>query len=74
MKKKILMKINGMHCTNCSMQLEGIEDRLDGVERVEASYHKGSMVVLYNESKVSEAQIRSEVQRLGFEVTSIQSA
>jgi copper chaperone CopZ len=69
MKKQIVMIIEGMHCTNCVMQLEGIEDRLAGVERVEASYHKGQMKVVYDDSKVNEAQIRSEVQRLGFEVT-----
>jgi copper chaperone CopZ len=52
-----------MHCTNCAMQLEGIEDRLAGVERVEASYHKGQMKVVYDDSKVNEEQIRSEVRR-----------
>jgi copper chaperone CopZ len=71
MKKQIMMTIKGMHCTNCVMQLEGIEDRLAGVERVEASYHKGQMKVVYIDTIVDETQIRSEVHRLGFEVTAV---
>lgn len=68
-----MMKINGMHCTNCAMQLEGIEDRLAGVEWVEASYHKEQMKVVYEDAKINETQIREEVHRLGFEVVIVQN-
>ena len=69
MAKRITLKISGMECVNCAMKLEGIEDKLKGVTFAEASYHKGQMVVEYNEAQVTEDEIKAEVSRLGFEVT-----
>jgi copper chaperone CopZ len=71
MKKRITIAIEGMHCPNCVMKLEAIEDRLPGIARAEASYHKGQMLLEYDESRISEDQIRSEIHRLGFEVKAI---
>jgi copper chaperone CopZ len=68
MKQRITWKIAGMECPNCAMKLEGMEDSLPGVLRAEASYHKGQLVVEYNDAQVSEASLRAEVKRLGYEV------
>jgi copper chaperone CopZ len=70
MAKRITLKIEGMECPNCAMILERIEDKLDGVLMAEASYHKAQMVVEYNETQVSEEQIKAEVVRLGYAVKS----
>jgi radical SAM superfamily enzyme YgiQ (UPF0313 family) len=45
-----------------------LKDKLKGVIMAEASYHKAEMVVEYNETQVTEEQIREEVKRLGYEV------
>lgn len=58
-----------MQCPNCSMILEQIEGKLDGVLTAEASYHKGQMLVEYNETKISEEQIRDAVLRMGYQVS-----
>ena len=71
MSKRITLTIQGMECPNCAMKLEGLEDKLTGVLRAEASYQKGLMTVEYNEAQVSEAQIQAAVQRLGYEVSAI---
>ena len=71
MAKKITMKISGMECPNCAMILERIEDKLKGVILAEASYHKEQMVVEYNETQLTEEQITAEVQRMGYQVTSV---
>lgn len=73
MAKRIALTIQGMECPNCVMRLEGIEDKLEGVLRVEASYQKGRMTVEYNDAQVSEAQIQAAVRRLGYEVTAVQA-
>lgn len=73
MAKRIMMKIQGMECPNCSMLLERIEDKLKGVIMAEASYHKAQMVVEYNETQITEEQIKAEVQRMGYKVTAISS-
>lgn len=66
MIQKITLEIEGMECPNCSMILESVEDKLEGVLMVEASYHKGQMKIEYDEKEVTIQQIKAEVKRLGY--------
>ncbi len=66
MKKTYL--IANMECPNCAMILESIEDKLPGIKEISASYHKGQMVVDFDEKVVSEAQILAEVARKGYQL------
>jgi copper chaperone CopZ len=59
----------GMHCPNCAMQIEGMEDELDGVIAVRASYSKASVEVEFDESRVSQSQIFAKVKELGYTLT-----
>ena len=59
-------RVEGMHCSNCAMNLEGIEDELAGIKQVSASYHKGLMVVEFDEAQASEAQILAAVEKRGY--------
>ena len=56
-----------MHCSNCSMKLEGIEDDLPGILEINASYHRQQMVVEFDESQVSEEQILAAVKKKGYQ-------
>lgn len=71
MTKKITLKISGMECPNCSMNLERIEDKLAGVLFAEASYRKEQLTLEYDESKLNLDQIKDEVKRLGYEVSGV---
>jgi len=71
MTKKILLKIEGMHCPNCPMLLERIEDKMPGIEKAEASYRKAQMLVEYNEAQVSEEQISAEIVKMGYEIIAV---
>lgn len=62
-------RVDGMHCSNCAMNIEGIEDDLPGVRQVCASYQKGQMVVEFDEALVSEGQILAAVQKRGYQAT-----
>ena len=64
MKQKF--KVPDMECPNCAMRLEGLEDELPGVKRINASYLKMSMEVDFDEKQLSVAQILSAVQALGY--------
>ncbi len=55
-----------MHCPNCAMRVEGIEDDLPGVKQVSASYQKGQMTVEFDDSKVDEAAIIAAVKKVGY--------
>jgi copper chaperone CopZ len=61
-------KITDMHCTNCVMILESIEDKLPGIKQIDASYHKQQMVVEFDENLVSEAQILAAVEKKGYHI------
>ena len=55
-----------MSCSNCAMKLESLEDSLNGVKEINASYHKLTMVVEYDESLLTEEQIVDAVKRKGY--------
>ena len=59
-------RVPEMYCSNCVIALEGLEDSLDGIRRVSASYHKQQMEVVYDESTLDEAGIIAAAKSLGF--------
>ncbi len=59
-------RVEDMHCANCALRLESLEDRLPGIVSIEASYRKGLLTVAFDEAAVSEAQIVAAVERLGY--------
>ena len=65
---KQVFRVTDMHCTNCVMRLEGLEDDLPGVKRVQTSYKKQRVEVEYDEATVSAAQIVAAIQGLGYTV------
>jgi copper chaperone CopZ len=58
--------VDGMHCSNCAMNIEGIEDDLPGIKQISASYQRGQMMVEFNEALVSENQILAAVETRGY--------
>jgi copper chaperone CopZ len=66
MLKKIF-RVEGMSCSSCPMKVESIEDDLPGIKQVSASYQKGNMVVEFDETKVTEAQIIAAVAKRGYQ-------
>jgi copper ion binding protein len=66
---KKTFRVEGMHCSNCAMNIEGIEDDLPGIKQVSASYQKARVVVEFDEAKVSEAQILAAVEKRGYQVS-----
>ena len=65
---KQVFRVTDMHCSNCVMRIEGLEDDLPGVQRVRASYKKQQVEVEYDETKVSADQIVAAIQQMGYTV------
>jgi copper chaperone CopZ len=63
---KKIFKIPDMTCSNCAMKIESLEDDLDGVKEVDASYHKLQMVIEYDETSLTEEQIIAAVKKKGY--------
>jgi copper ion binding protein len=65
---KQVFRVTDMHCSNCVMRIEGLEDDLSGVQRVRASYKKQQVEVEYDDNKVSADQIVAAIQQMGYTV------
>jgi copper chaperone CopZ len=63
---KKTFKVPDMSCTNCAMKLESLEDTLEGVKEINASYHKLQMTVEYDESRLTDEQIIAAVKKKGY--------
>lgn len=63
---KKTFKIPDMTCSACAMKLESLEDTLDGVKEINASYHRLEMVIEYDESKLTDEQIIAAVKKKGY--------
>ena len=66
---KQMFRVPNMHCSGCAMILEGIEDELQGIQRIDASYKKQQMQVEYDETRVSAAQIMAAAKKHGYDAT-----
>ena len=69
--KKVFMikktfKIPDMSCTNCAMKIESLEDDLDGVKEINASYHKLEMVIEFDEKRLTDDEIVAAVKKKGY--------
>jgi copper chaperone CopZ len=64
---KKTFKVPDMSCSNCAMKLESLEDSLDGVEEIDASYHRLEMVVVYDETRLTDEQIIAAVKKKGYQ-------
>ena len=68
---KKTFKVPDMTCSNCAMKLESLEDTLDGVREINASYHKLQMIIEYDESKLDESQIIAAVKKKGYQAVPV---
>jgi copper chaperone CopZ len=66
-----IFKIPDMTCTNCAMKIEALEDDLDGVKEVNASYHKLEMAIEYDEAKLTDEEIIAAVKKKGYTAVAV---
>ncbi|MBA4375412.1 MAG: hypothetical protein C0401_04465 [Anaerolinea sp.] len=64
--KSVTIDVKDMHCINCAMKLQVLEDDLPGVITVDASYRNQCMTVVYDDSLVNLNQILGAVKDLGY--------
>lgn len=65
---KKTFRVPDMMCPNCAMHLEGLEDELPGVKRINASYKKLTMEVEFDENLVTEPQIIAAAKAIGYHI------
>ena len=68
MAKKIKLKIIGMHCASCCLNIDGdLEDYVRGVKSSKTNYAKQECEVEFDEEAVEIEQITSQVEKTGYQ-------
>lgn len=66
--QKVKLKITGMHCTSCAMNIDGdLEDNVAGVKSSRTSYAKQICEVEYDESKTKVDNIINQINETGYQ-------
>lgn len=68
MSEKIILKIKGMHCISCAINIDGELEDLDGIVRSVTSYAKSQIAVEYDSEKIDISKIKKVVEELGYEI------
>ncbi|MBI5530033.1 MAG: heavy-metal-associated domain-containing protein [Candidatus Doudnabacteria bacterium] len=66
MIQTVILKINGMHCSSCSMNIDGELEDTDGVIKADTSYAKAQISVEFDESKISLEKIKGIIKTVGY--------
>ena len=66
--KKVVFKIVDMHCTSCSISIDGDLEDTEGVKRARTSYAKALTEVEFDPASVSEKQLKEIIRKTGYTV------
>ena len=65
MTTKLKLKVSGMHCTSCAMNIDGELEDL-GVKNANTNYAKGETTVEFDPKAVKIEQIKNTIAGLGY--------
>jgi len=70
---KIKLKIDGMHCTSCAMNIDFDLEDLEGVKIAKTSYAKQECEIEYDEEQVRTEKIFETIKKTGYSATPLES-
>lgn len=65
--KKVKLRIKGMHCTSCAMNIDFDLEDLTGVESARTDYAREFTEVEFDESRVKVQDLISTIKKTGYE-------
>lgn len=71
MTKKIKLKITGMHCTSCAMNIDGELEDTEGVKEASTNYAKALTEVTFDTDKLTYEEVVSIVKKVGYEAQAL---
>jgi len=66
--EKVVLKIGGMHCTSCAMNIDGALEDTDGVLKATTNYAKSEVTVHFEPKKIKAEKIAAVIVEQGYEV------
>ncbi len=64
----IKIKISGMHCTSCSMNIDGELEDVSGIVSANTKYANSISTITYHPSKIDQDRIKQIIVDLGYQV------
>ncbi|PIS17853.1 heavy metal transporter [Candidatus Collierbacteria bacterium CG09_land_8_20_14_0_10_46_12] len=64
----ITLKLSGLHCTSCSLNIDGELEDLSGVISSSTSYAKQESVIIYDPTLAKPADFSKTIKSLGYDV------
>ena len=65
----ITLKISGIHCTACPLNIDDSLEELPGVISAKTSYAKQESVITFDPKLAKPSQFTTTIQKLGYAVT-----
>ena len=69
--KSLKLKIIGMHCTSCSMNIDFDLEDLSGVKKAQTSYAREECIVEFDEKKVKIESLFKTIEKTGYSAKTI---
>lgn len=66
--EKVKLKIIGMHCTSCAINIDGELEDTEGVQEATTNYAKSETLVIFDEEKLKEKSIIEIIKKVGYDV------
>lgn len=67
---KLKLKISGMHCTSCAMNIDGELEDTEGVKSSNTNYARQHTEVEFDEKKINEQKIIEIIKKVGYTAAS----
>ena len=64
--KKIRLKVEGMHCTSCAMNIDGELEDTKGVKSANTNYAGQYTEVEFDEKEIDEKKIIATIKEVGY--------
>jgi copper chaperone CopZ len=65
-----IFKISGLHCTSCSLNIDGTLEETTGVVSAATSYAHSTTQVTFDPQKISLKEIQAIIEGLGYTIPS----
>lgn len=62
------LKISGMHCSSCAMNIDNSLEEISGVISAKTNYAKGETEIVFQPGKLVAAPAKKAIEKLGYKV------
>lgn len=66
--ERVKIKISGLHCVSCGLNIDGDLEELEGVREASTNYAQSITNVTYDPSLVTLQKIKESIKQTGYEI------